>query len=175
MESELRTSKWNPRRISRFAMLFFFTAVAARATPVCTDFTGNPLKPDNQTVLRWKSSTPNQYLGRAEITGTVQAVYPIRNGHNHFQVKIGPGEKDTLELVYNISFGPINDLVPGQTVVACGDYITSNAPTSQYEPSPDGAILHWIHRSPNPGKHPSGFLILDRTTYGQGFGSGSLE
>jgi len=158
--------------------LVVFTTVAAAihstpsiAAPSCLDGHSREVTATNEQVLRWKTTTPNQFLSRAHVTGVIENIYPARNGHDHFEIKIGPNSKDTLEIVYNQSFGGIEHLVPGASVEACGDYITSNAPTQNYEASPDGAILHWIHRSPNPTRHPSGYLIIDGTLYGQGSGN----
>ena len=146
--------------------LFLFTTATALASPPCPDGMGGELAINNEQVLTWKKSTPNQFLSRAKVKGVVQDLYPARRTHYHFQMKIGPKETDTLEVIYNISFGEINRIVPGMNVVACGDYITSNAPTDVYQPSPDGAIIHWLHRSPRPNRHPHGYLELDGVVYG---------
>ncbi|MBU6152853.1 MAG: DUF3465 domain-containing protein [Bdellovibrionales bacterium] len=146
--------------------LFLFTTATALASPACLNFLGEEIQLNNEQVLNWKKVTPNQYLDRAKVKGVVQDIYPARKTHYHFQIKIGPKEKDTLELIYNISFGAIDRIVPGMNVVACGDYITSNAPTEVYQPSPDGAIIHWLHRSPRPNRHPHGYLELDGVVYG---------
>jgi len=157
-----------PFILALFATAFAtpFTTGSASAAPPCLEKNGVEVRAGNEQVLRWKSSTPNQFLSRAHVSGTIQNLYPDRNGHSHFQIKIGPGPGDTIELVYNLSFGTIPRLIPGAHAEACGDYITSNAPTQNYEPSPDGAIVHWIHRSRNPARHPSGYLELDGTLYG---------
>ncbi len=139
----------------------------------CLDNSGKELPAINEQVLQWKASTPNQFLARGHVTGVIQNIYPIRNGHYHFQAQIGPKLTDTIEVIYNISFGQINNIVPGLSVEACGDYITSTAPTQTYQPSPDGAIIHWIHRSPDQHRHASGYLIINNILYGQGSGSGS--
>ncbi|NDG86040.1 MAG: hypothetical protein EBX52_13505 [Proteobacteria bacterium] len=159
------------KRIFSAAFLFVFlapvyTVSSAIAAPPCLDANGSEVRAGNQQVLQWKTSTPNQFLSRAHVAGVIENIYPVRNGHYHFQIKIGPGLQDTIELIYNISFGTIPRLVPGSRAEACGDYITSIAPTQNYEPSPDGAIVHWIHRSPNPARHASGYLEIDGTLYG---------
>jgi hypothetical protein len=164
MESESRTFK---RGVLTSIFLILLSTNEAFSSPRCLDISGNEIPNSNQRVLDWKESTANQFLSRAKVEGVIQDLYPIRNGHYHFQIKIGPKKQDTLELVYNIHFGEIDRIVPGMTVVACGDYITSNAPTQVYEPSPDGAILHWIHRSPNPARHPSGYVELNGIVYGK--------
>ena len=164
MDSDLR-SRRNFLSFLSFAIGIFHLA-AAWASPPCVDGIGNELQIDNSRILKFKSSTPNQFLSRGMISGVVQDRYADRRSHYHFQVKIGPKPGDTLELIYNIHFGAINRIIPGMNVIACGDYITSNAPTEVYEPSPDGAILHWLHYSPRPERHPHGWLELDGEVFG---------
>ena len=141
--------------------------------PACLDASGQELQTNNDQVLQWKSSTPNQTLKRGHVAGVLTLAYPDRNGHSHFEIKIGPTSTDTLEIVYNISFGALPQLHPGMAVEVCGDYITSNAATQQYPtPSPDGAIMHWIHRNPSGHGHLSGYTILDGAVFGMGAGQG---
>ena len=149
-----------------------FAFASSPLSPSCVGDSGRDLPMNDDQVLQWKNTTPNQTLKRAHVTGVLTQVYPERNGHAHFEIKIGPTSSDTLEIVYNKSFGALPQLHPGIAVEACGDYITSNAPTPQYQPSPDGAILHWIHRNPSGRGHASGFVILDGGVYGQGAGQG---
>ena len=162
MESGLRLRS----RFHLVSIFFLFLTTTVLASPPCPDGMGGEIQINNEQVLTWKKSTPNQYLNRAKVKGVVQDIYPERKTHYHFQIKIGPKEKDTLEVIYNIGFGEINRIVPGMNAVACGDYITSNAPTDVYQPSPDGAIIHWLHRSPRPHRHPSGYLELDGVVFG---------
>ena len=53
------------------------------------------------------------------------------------------------------------------SIEACGDYITSTAQSGPYPPSPDGAILHWVHMNPAGRGHDAGFLAINGTLYGQ--------
>jgi hypothetical protein len=142
--------------------------------PPCLD-RGQALPVENQQVMTWKHSTANQFLARARVTGTITRLFPDRNGHNHFEIQIAPTSDGTLEIVYNQSFGALPALSPGMSVEACGDYITSIAQSGSYPPSPDGAILHWIHRNPSGRGHASGYLIINGALYGQENGSGALE
>jgi hypothetical protein len=137
----------------------------------CLDDAGKPLPVMNEQVLKYKTTTANQFLARGRVSGVIRNIYPIKNGHYHFQAVIGPKASDTIEVIYNIAFGQINNIVPGLPVEACGDYITSIAPTNTYEPSPDGAIIHWVHRSPDQGRHKSGYVIINNIVYGQGAGA----
>ena len=154
------------------ALLTPFALAHADTLPECLDVKG-AIPVDNAQVLKWKTSTPNQFLARAHVSGTVEKIYPDKNGHNHFQIQIGPDARDTIEVVYNVSFGKLPKFGPGANIEACGDYITSDAATAEYPPSPDGAIMHWVHRNPKGHGHASGFVAIDGTVYGQGNGQGS--
>ncbi len=150
----------------------FFVAVAfvyslgafAEAIPECMDG-ARALPIDNAQVLEWKTTTPNQYLGRARVKGHVVRIFPDRNGHDHFEIKIGPNANDTLEVVYNESFGALPGIQVGTEVEACGDYITSIAET-EYPISPSGAIIHWVHGNPRNKGHAHGYLIIGGKLYG---------
>ena len=152
---------------SLFSSLICLSAGAAGFAPPCLDNRGQLIGVDDPQVLIWKRSTPNQTLERAHVSGVVTAVFPDRNGHNHFQIQIGPNSSDVLEVVYSQSFGPLPPVRIGMSAEACGDYITSDAPTAQYPASPDGAIIHWIHRNPSRHGHPPGFLTLNGQVFGQ--------
>ena len=149
-------------------LIYALVTQIANASPACLGSNGSNLPVMDDQVLAWKGSTQNQFLARAHVYGTLTQLYPDRNGHHHFQIQIGLAPSQTLEVVYNEDFGTVPDVRVGDKVEACGDYTTSNAPTTQYPASPDNAIIHWIHQSPNPGKHPSGFLIINGVLYGQG-------
>ena len=139
--------------------------------PPCLDDNNQELAADDAKIIELKTSTANQYLTRAHITGVVGNIYPDETGHTHFQAVMGPNPGDTIEVIYNDSFGALPRIVPGMTVDACGDFINSFAATSRYQASPDNAIIHWIHRNPRGG-HPSGFIMLNGVVYGQGQGDG---
>ncbi len=119
----------------------------------------------NEQVLFWKRSTKNQFKDRARVKGVVSRVFPIRGDHNHFEIKIGPNANDTLEVIYNNDFGALPEVESGMDVEACGDYITSNAP-SRYPASPSGAIIHWIHGNPSNEGHEHGYLVIEGILYG---------
>ena len=124
---------------------------------------GKSLDVINQQVITWKSSTSNAFLARARIQGTVDQVFPDHSGHRHFSLKIGPNPTDHIEVIYNLSFGKLPVPTIGMTGEACGDYITSIAQTGSYPPSPDGGIIHWVHRSPRG--HEPGYVILNGIKY----------
>ena len=139
--------------------------------PPCLDERGNRIDPNNEQVLEWKASTPNQFRSRALIVGTLVGIYDAKKDHLHMDVFVGQkgstGKENDIEVIYNQEFGRIgSDVAMGANVVACGDYITSNRATGRYPASPLGAILHWVHKAMN-GSHPHGFLAIDGKLYGQ--------
>lgn len=148
-------------------------AAVPRPLPECLDKDGRPISsPNNEEVLRWKTSTPNQYHDRALVAGTLVGVFSSKGDHLHLDVFLGQGAKGTgrdsdIEVVYNTAFGNVDEpLRPGMEVVACGDYITATDRAGRYPPSPVGAILHWVHKRMR-GDHPHGFMMIDGTLYGQ--------
>jgi hypothetical protein len=138
----------------------------ADSAPDCPDFNGGSVAVNNQQVLQWETTTANQYTSRGHVSGNIVELYPDRNGHEHFAIQIGPNAGDRIEIVYNQDFGAVPAPRVGDQVEACGDYITSTAQSGPYPPSPDNAIVHWVHSSPNPSRHPSGFMMINGTVFG---------
>lgn len=153
--------KW----VSIVALVWVSSVFAASQTPDCLDKRGNTVQINNDQVLDWKTSTPNQYTARAHITGHLTKIYRDATGHHHWEATLDSNQPGTLEVIYDEGFGPVPTPEIGQAVEACGDYITANAESR--EPSPDGALIHWIHIS-DESSHPSGFLILNGVLCGQG-------
>ena len=146
-----------------FFSLFYNSLVSAQSIDeTCLDH-GKSLDIINAQVIKWKSSTSNAFLARARIEGVVDQTFPDHNGHRHFSLKIGPNPTDHIEVIYNLSFGNIPVPTIGMQAEACGDYITSIAQTGAYPPSPDGGIIHWVHRSPHG--HEPGYVILNGIKY----------
>jgi hypothetical protein len=140
-------------------------AFSSDAAPPC--LAGNrPVPINNAQALVWKTSTANQYTARSHVMGRVAKVYPNQSDHNHFSLQIGPNARDTIEVIYNIEFGQLPQMAVGMEVEACGDFINSFAQAGPYPPSPDGAIIHWVHYNPNGKGHDSGFLMIDGVLYG---------
>ena len=152
----------------KVALITFIPMAMARAagSPPCLGTNGAPLPVNDQQVINWKNSTPNQYHNRGHIEGVLTQVFSNNHGHHHFEVKIGPNPGNTIEVIYNEAFGSLPQLQPGDQIEACGDYITSNAQAGRYPPSPDGAILHWVHEAPRP-THESGYVVVDGQVCGQ--------
>jgi len=149
-------------------VLFALVSVNAFAdsAPDCID-RGVNMPINNDQVIHWKSSTQNSFQARGHVTGPVTKVYPDHSGHHHFQIALSNKPSDTIEVIFNEDFGAVPVISVGMKAEACGDYITSFAQSGPYPASPDGAILHWVHASPRPASHPSGYMMLDGTVYGQ--------
>jgi hypothetical protein len=142
------------------------SAIAADAIPDCIAY-GRPLPVNNAQVLHWKRTTPNQFRERAHIQGTLQTLYADHSGHHHWQVQIGSQTQDTIEVIYNEDFGAIPTPQVGMNIEACGDFITATAQSGPNPPSPDGAIVHWVHMNPSSSGHLPGYLVVDGTLCGQ--------
>ena len=140
----------------------------ADSLPHCLSQDGAELAIDNNLVLKLEQTTQNQFKTQAHVLGVVSDLYPDHSGHQHFAIKF-PDNGGQIEVVYNTVFGNLPVISVGTSVEACGEYITSNAATSQYPASSNGAIIHWVHINPNQGKdaHPSGFLVVDHKLCGQ--------
>ena len=128
---------------------------------------GQQMQLNNDQVLNWKTSTANGWHGRGFVKGTLTKAYNDKSGHNHFEMQIGQNSSDLIEIIYNQGFGELPNLRSGDSVVVCGDYITSRDRNGGYPASPDGAIIHWVHGSPN-GRHADGFVQVNGTIYGNG-------
>jgi hypothetical protein len=146
------------------AAAMFCGSAFATSAPACMG-NGQVLPINNAQVTQWKTSSANGFLARAHVSGKVTRVFPNATGHNHFEITLD-GTSTTLEVVYDMVFGGLSPVVPGVKVEACGDYITANAEYHGYKPSPDGAIIHWVHRADHGG-HDAGFTILDGEVFGQ--------
>ncbi len=157
------------QHVIRIALLFFYLPIAMsqadERAPVCLSH-GQELPVDNARVLELKRDTRNQFHARAHILGTLVRNYHDHSNHHHLEVRIADSDDGTIEIVYNEDFGSVPDLRPGEKIEACGDYITADARTGHYPPSPDGAIMHWVHASPS-SRHESGFLVIDGVLCGQ--------
>lgn len=128
--------------------------------PVCPGATSI----NNEQVLQWKENTPSGYKARAFVEGIIVGTLVDRNSHLHLEIDLSAASNsraEHLEVVYNKQFGEVPSYRQGSVVHACGDYITSNRRNGNYDPSPVGAIIHWIHMSPKQDRHPSGFLAID--------------
>ncbi len=153
--------------------LMTFGSVAFAEIPIlpnnltCLNTSHEPMPYQNNEVLQWKRSTPDQTLKRALVNGVVTGVYPSKTGHTHFSVSIDGDRIGDLEVIYNDEFGTLPQIQVGMAVVACGDYITVG-PRARL-PSPMGAIIHWLHHNPGDrdgGRHKHGFLIINGRPYG---------
>jgi hypothetical protein len=158
--------------VSWISLFWVFPSWAGNYFPICQD-QGRALDVNNDQVIQWKTRTANQYTDRAHIKGRVVRDYGIKSNHQHFQIEIQGVEQSlgtTIEVIYNESreFGFIEKPKKGMEVEVCGEYITSNAPSGPYPASPDGALVHWVHKASKGSSHDEGFVILDGVLYGYG-------
>lgn len=157
-------------KLAPFLSLFFISTLSfSDDRSLKCLYKGKNLPVDDATVLKLEKTTQNQYTTQARVDGFVSEIYPDRNGHHHFAIQFNEDTRDGIEVVYNDQFGVLPDIKVGMKVEACGEYITSNKATAQYPASPMGAIIHWVHINPSKGPkaHPSGFLVIDGSVYGQ--------
>lgn len=134
------------------------------AIPDCMD-KKTALPVINEKVIQWIRMSKNQFRARGRVQGKVEKIYQDQSGHQHFSLRIGTAADAKIEVIYNIEFGRISNLREGLDAEACGDYITANAQAGGYPPSPDGAIIHWVHES-NSRSHANGYVIVDGELFG---------
>lgn len=149
-------------------VLLFWGSVgfSQSAVPECVA-KGSALPINNQDVSTWKTTTKDQYKNRGHVAGMISQIYADHSGHHHIEVTMAVLPADTIEIIYNEKFGALpSGMAVGSKIEACGDYITAQHQSGGYSASPDGAILHWVHRSPNT-RHDSGFVVIDGTVCGQ--------
>ncbi len=152
--------------------LFLVATSAAWSSPVpCMDGS-EELSIDNEKVVEMKKVAPLGRVFRAYVQGKVTRIFPSRTNsrgtvHEHFEIQIGDSPKDVLEVVYSEDFGDMPSPQPGAEVEACGDFINAYGKNNGYEPSPSGAIIHWVHKS-NTSSHDDGFVVMGDELYGHG-------
>jgi hypothetical protein len=159
-------------KFSILALVFSAAVSTAFAQEIPSCLKGKtPLAIDNARVIRLKASTPVQYHDRGHVKGEIVRVFADKTGHDHFLIQIGPKAIDTLEVVYNSEFGQLPGPHEGQSVEACGDYITLKA-APKPDPRENGAnksdaIIHWVHAADPGTTHEGGYLVMDGVLCGQ--------
>ena len=69
-------------------------------------YDGSSLMPlNNGRILEFKKSTQNQFRARGYVRGPVVEVYPDRNSHDHFSIRIGEGRTDS-KFICSGALGP---------------------------------------------------------------------
>lgn len=151
-------------------------SVAFNAPPAsslkCLSFGKDPIQMNAEQVLLWKTTTKNGFKERGYVKGKVTDLYArsrnSRGGsHTRFAIDIDDAPGGDIEMVFNDEFGPLPNIQIGTMVTACGVYITANERSNL--PSPNGAIIHWLHYNPGDrdgGVHPDGFVIYQNRAYG---------
>lgn len=139
----------------------------APARTPCIGEAGEVLPIDNDRALELKETAPVGKPYRALIQGRVTQVF---NGkcnsrgtcHDHFEIQLvgARGNAGPVEVIYNEDFGAMNSPRVGALITACGDFINANRQNGRYEPSPSGAIIHWVHKAPCMD-HEHGYVIFE--------------
>ena len=153
-------------KFSLLSTIFAMSFAYAQQAPSCLASNGQVLPVNNAQVLSWKATSKDQFHSRGHVLGTLVNIFPDATGHHHMSVQIGQNGQDTIEVIYNEDFGTMPELEIGQTIEACGDYITARGQVGTEPASPDGAIVHWVHMSTN-ANHLSGFVIINGDVCGQ--------
>jgi len=110
-----------------FSLMMAIGCSAFATLPDCLDNSGRVLAVNNDQIIKWKQTTKDQFHARGHAQGVVSKNYPDYTGHTHFEMRMGSGNGagNTIEVIYNQSFGQLPDLTPGTQVEVCGDYITT--------------------------------------------------
>ena len=162
--------------LSFLAASAFGSDVSQPNIPSCLGGKGNAQAMDvnNAQLLTLKNdaSVPSGFPTRGYIKGKVYAPPTNQNVHMHVEIDVSPtlnsvDVADHIELIYNSAFGAVGAINVGSEVYACGDFIKSTEPNGPYPASPEGAIIHWVHKAPNPQRHPSGYVVIDGRLIGQ--------
>lgn len=156
--------------VAVLGLLAFFTLGSAdlRASepdsaPPCLA-AGQVLGINDSQVLGWETSTEPEFHGRAHVSGPIVRVYPDMTNHQHFLVQIGPEPTDTVEIVFDVEFGRINGLAPGEQVEACGDFINTSG--EEGHGSYTSSIVHWVHEPFGYSRHEAGYTRVNGVLYG---------
>lgn len=87
--------------------------------------------------------------GQVEGVGVVQRILPDdTNGSRHQRFILALADGRTVLVAHNIDLAPrLTGLDRGDTVAFFGEF----------EPNPQGGVIHWTHRDP-AGRHVAGWL-----------------
>lgn len=147
-----------------FALLIGLPAFAVRL-PDCSHFGESQNRINNKEILGLKRSSEEGTQAVALLKGTFVKMYSHKGRDRVFQMKIGPGNKDTVE-VRNSSDDKIPALHRGDRIIACGTYRTHFTDLYQDPRSPDGAIINRTNFAWNPYDN-DGFLVINGVLYNQ--------
>ncbi len=139
-----------------FLVLFSSSVFAQTKAPACLDKKERMEFNDNRLLL-YRDEMEMKFQARGFIKGTLIKVIEDRQNHVHFEVDLDEDLKtsdDRLEVIYNTKFGPLPEYNSGDEIIACGDFIVDSY-------SPNGAVLHWLHSSPDLKKHEHGYLMIN--------------
>lgn len=139
-----------------FLVLFSNDLFAQTKAPACLDKKERMEFNDNRLLL-YRDEMEKKFTARGFIKGTLISVIEDRQKHVHFEVDLDEDLQttdDRLEVIYNTKFGPLPEFNAGDEIIACGDFVVDPY-------SPHGAVLHWLHSSPELKKHEHGYLMIN--------------
>jgi hypothetical protein len=136
----------NTRRI--LSLVIVVAVVALRwALPAGTSAREGPAAGQAAGPAEGPAEAPRE--GQVEGRGVVQRVLPDDDdGSRHQRFILALDDGRTVLVAHNIDLAPrLTGLDRGDTVAFFGEY----------EPNPQGGVIHWTHRDP-AGRHVAGWL-----------------
>lgn len=144
-------------------MVIVFSASLSYAAgiPACKD-KKKTLEINSGMLLNYRDQMEAKFKARGYVEGIIVKVIEERQGHTHFEADLDGSLEttdDRIEIIYNTRFGALPDYSPGDSLVACGDFIVDPY-------SPLKAVLHWLHYSPKKNAHDDGYLAINGVVAG---------
>lgn len=118
---------------------------------------------DNHQVINLRDFMEQGFKTRALVEGSLVVMMENRQGHTHLEIDLDQNLAtfdDRLEVIYNNNYGDLPNVQEGDKIIACGDFIVDKH-------SPHKAVIHWLHKSPNPKSHDHGFLAINGIIFGK--------
>ena len=145
-------------------LFFFFIIIFSQlsfAAPACKD-KKETLQIDNSSILKYRDFMEKGFKVRALISGIVVKEIENRQGHTHLEIDLDQDlttTDDRIEAVFSNQYGTLPTIQGGERTLICGDFIVDPY-------SPNKAIIHWLHQSPNTKKHDHGYMTINDQVYG---------
>lgn len=143
--------------MKRLLFLLIFLPYCLSFAQVCKD-KNSVMQTNNRQVVNWIEFMENQFQARAYVNGTIARLLEDRQGHVHWEIDLDNNlatTDDHVEIIYNIKYGAIPEWIPGDRLIACGDFIKDPY-------SPLKGVIHWLHiNERQKNGHEDGFLIIN--------------
>jgi hypothetical protein len=127
---------------------------------------GNQVQVNNSQILQLKATSADGTIAGALVTGTFVKYYKINKAAEQidFEIRIGDGPNDTIEVFHGSFDQVVPHLKPGDQVAACGVYTTNRDGGYETPKSPDGASVSQTNDSYN-GYQENGYLVVNGKVY----------